>query len=120
MKMPRSIIYKPSKVYNDSKIAKEATSEKTFSSSLKKFLKELLIKVLLFGLTFLNLLSLIGVSYKGYVFLKYKIEKRTLEEENRRLNEEYKRLTSQDVLLEKAKSLNLRAPQEEDFLRIVK
>ncbi len=120
MKTQKYMIYKPSTLYTYSKTEKETISEKTSPFLLKEFLKEILIKILVLGLIFLNLISLAAAGYKGYVFFRYKVERKALEEENKQLNEEYKKLTSQDVLLEKAKSLGLRPPQEEDYLRIEK
>ncbi|MCX8041623.1 MAG: hypothetical protein N3A56_03925 [Thermodesulfobacteriaceae bacterium] len=119
MKMPKSIIYKPSIGPNYSSMERDFSSESSISS-LKEFLKECLLKSLIFILIFLNLLSWIAFGYQGYLFIKYKIERKTLERENKALREEYKKLTSQEVLLEKAKNLGLRAPQKEDYWKLEK
>lgn len=119
MKIPKSIIYKPSGGPNYSFTEREVSSEASIFS-LKEFLKECLVKSLIFVLIFLNFLSWIAFSYQGYLFIKYKLERKTLEKENTALREEYKKLTSQEVVLEKAKSLGLRAPQKEDYWKLEK
>lgn len=121
MKMPKSIIYKPSVNYSYSQVEKTfSESSSSLKFSLKQYLKEIVIKILIFLLIFLNFSFFIAVSYKGYMLFRFKIEKRALEKENKGLKEEYKKLTSQEVLLEKAKSLGLRVPQKEDYLRVEK
>lgn len=58
----------------------------------------------------------VGVAYKSFLYFKIKREKNTLLTERTLLEEELKRLTSQEVILSKARTLGLRPPQKEDYL----
>jgi cell division protein FtsB len=47
-----------------------------------------------------------------------RVEKNKLSQENVYLNSELTRLTSKEMLEEKAKKLGLRPPREKDFIRV--
>lgn len=57
-----------------------------------------------------------GVAYKSFIYFKIKKEKRALISEKVILEEQLNRLTSREIILDKAKKLGLRPPKEEDYI----
>lgn len=86
--------------------------------SLKERFLEWLGDFLLILLVVLLLILTVGIAYKSMVYFKIKLEKRTLNAERVQLERELSRLTSREVVLEKAKALGLREPQEYDIIRL--
>ncbi|BAU23185.1 hypothetical protein THC_0794 [Caldimicrobium thiodismutans] len=85
---------------------------------LRERLIETLEKVLLFFISILFLVLSIGVAYKTLVYFKIKSESRKLLLEKQVMEEELKRLTSREVILEKAKVLGLRKPEAGDIIKL--
>lgn len=56
------------------------------------------------------------VIYKGFIYLKIEREKKALLAEKIVLEERLKILTSRELVLDKAKKLGLRPPQEGDYI----
>lgn len=105
---------KPSLDYNYSTKRDKNTEE----ISLKERFLEWLGNFLLILLAVLFLIITIAIAYKALVFFKIKFEKRTLNAEKVQLERELSRLTSREVVSEKAKALGLREPQEHDIIRL--
>jgi len=79
-----------------------------FSSALEGFL------ILILSILFL--LVTIGIAYKSYLYIKIKKEKARVLAEKMVLEDELNRLTSREVLLEKARKLGLREPKKEEVI----
>jgi len=93
---------------NTSAKAESISLKERFSSALEGFLL-LFLSVLFFLITF-------GIAYKGYLYIKIKKEKARVLAEKMVLEEELNRLTSREVLLEKARKLGLREPKKEEVI----
>ncbi len=84
--------------------------------SLREKVLESLETLLLVILLSVFITVLGGLSYKGFVYFKIKREKASLLAEKNVLEERLKNLTSREIVLEKAKKLGLRPPQERDYI----
>lgn len=85
---------------------------------LREKLLESLEKAFLFLVSILFLVLSIGVAYKTLVYFKIKSESKRLLLEKQVMEEELKKLTSREVVLEKAKVLGLRKPEAGDFIKL--
>lgn len=105
---------KPGVTYN-AQVRREREVEKV---PFKERLMDMVETSLLIFLSIVFLVSTVAVAYKSLVYFKMKFDKRALAIEKSQLEQELKRLTSREVVLEKAKQLGLRPPQESDFIRL--
>lgn len=96
-------------VYKE-KTTQEISFKERFLESVETFILFLLISLFL-------VLS-VGVAYKSLLYIKVKNEKRVLLLEKNQLQEQLNRLTSREVVLEKAKKLGLRPPAEIDYINL--
>ncbi|MCS7150338.1 MAG: hypothetical protein RMI93_06330 [Caldimicrobium sp.] len=96
-------------------VKKDRETEKV---SLKDKIFEWGENLLLTVLAVVFLVLSVAVAYETLVYFKIKFEKRALGLEKVQLEKELNRLTSREVILEKAKTLGLRAPQEQDYIRL--
>lgn len=96
-------------------IRRERAEEK---SSLKDKAVDLLETALLLLLLCVFLVLTVAVAYKSIIYFKLKMEKRALSLERAQLDKELNQLTSREVLLEKARALGLRPPQDKEQIRL--
>lgn len=92
------------------------TNAKEESITLKERFSLALEGFLILILSVLFLLVTIGIAYKSYLYIKIKKEKARVIAEKMVLEEELNRLTSREVLLEKARKLGLREPKKEEVI----
>lgn len=104
---------KPNLGYNR---ALNKKSEETLT--LREKLAEYLEKALLIFLSVIFLVLTVGVAYKTLVYFKIKRESQKLILEKQVLEGELKKLTSREVILEKAKVLGLRKPERGDIITL--
>ena len=111
----KTLIYKPNIGYYHNSKKNNAKSETvSLKERVKIFLENLLI--LLLGIS-IFVLS-VGIAYNTYILAKLKVKKLSLLNENQALRKEYQYLTSKEVVLEKAKKLNLYPPKKENFIKL--
>ena len=84
---------------------------------IKSFLFSLVDKFIILILMIGIVLCGIGVAYKAYYLARLKTIKEELIKENAMLNNKYNQLLQRDVLLNKAKKLNLYPPTEKDIIK---
>lgn len=86
--------------------------------SLKELIKNFLINSFIFLLGILIFTFTVGIAYNTYLLIKLKTEKNSLITENKTLKKEYQFLTSQEMVLKKARTLGLYPPQEQDIIKL--
>jgi len=86
--------------------------------SLREVLIDYLEKGALLLLTVLFLVVSVFFAHKLYQYFMVRVEKNKLSQENVYLTSELTRLTSKEMLEEKAKKLGLRPPTEKDIIRV--
>jgi cell division protein FtsL len=96
----------------------KARSEERGEESLLEVLIDYLEKGALLLLTVLFLVVSVFFAHKLYQYFMVRVEKRKLSQENVYLTSELTRLTSKEMLEEKAKRLGLRPPREKDIIRV--
>ncbi len=106
---------KPDVAYKPTTTHKEKAKEEV---SLKEKLKERFEAFLLLLMIVLLLVSSVGVAYKSMLYFELKNEKRKLLFERAQLEELLNRLTSREILLEKAKKLGLRQATDRDTITL--
>ncbi|WP_038055406.1 hypothetical protein [Thermodesulfobacterium hydrogeniphilum] len=111
----KALHYKPDLEYNNIKSKSKKKKEKV---SFKELLKEFFLNVALLFFAILTVIFTAGIAYKSYILFKLKKEVYKLTQENQKLVKKYQYLTSRDIVLEKAKKLGLRPPQNRDYLRL--
>lgn len=94
---------------------REKTEERV---SLKERVLDFLETGLMILLLSVFLFLSVAVAYKSLVYFKIKMDRRALSSEKVQLEKELSQLTSREVLVEKAKALGLRPPQEKDEIRL--
>ncbi len=111
----KTLIYKPSvDYYHTSRKTNTKSETVSLKERVKIFLENLLI--LLLGIS-IFVLS-VGIAYNTYILAKLKVKKLSLLKENKALRKEYQYLTSREVVLKKAKKLNLYPPQKGDLIKL--
>lgn len=96
-------------------VKRERVEERvSYRERMLDFLETSLIVLLLAILLVLTTL----VAYKSLIYFKMKMDKRALSLERAQLEKELSQLTSREVLMEKAKALGLRPPQDKDQIRL--
>ncbi|MEZ0344078.1 MAG: hypothetical protein ABWJ99_04680 [Caldimicrobium sp.] len=96
------------KVSGKSKAEEKVSFREKMLETLETFLL-----VILFSLF---LVASGGVIYKSFIYFKIKKEKEALLAEKTVLEERLKNLTSREIVLDKARKLGLRPPQEGDYI----
>jgi cell division protein FtsL len=86
--------------------------------SLREVLIDYIEKGALLLLTVLFLVVSVFFAHKLYQYFMVRVEKNKLSQENVYLTSELTRLTSKEMLEEKAKKLGLRPPTEKDIIRV--
>ncbi|MCC6025360.1 MAG: hypothetical protein LM575_00120 [Caldimicrobium sp.] len=86
--------------------------------SLREVLIDYIEKGALLLLTVLFLVVSVFFAHKLYQYFMVRVEKSKLSQENVYLTSELTRLTSKEMLEEKAKKLGLRPPTEKDIIRV--
>ncbi len=93
-------------------------AERMEEENLKEVIIDYIEKGALLLLTLLFLVVSIFFAHKIYQYLIIKVEKNKLSQEYTYLTSEITRLTSREMLEEKAKKLGLRPPRENDIIRV--
>jgi cell division protein FtsL len=96
----------------------KARIEEMGEESLREVLIDYVEKGALLLLTVLFLVVSVFFAHKLYQYFMVRVEKRKLSQENVYLTSELTRLTSKEMLEEKAKRLGLRPPREKDIIRV--
>ncbi|MGC8871396.1 MAG: hypothetical protein ACP5KO_00165 [Caldimicrobium sp.] len=84
--------------------------------SLKERIREAFESLLLIILFSILIVATAGVAYKSFIYFKVKREKNHRLAEKMVLEEQLNKLTSREILLDKARKLGLRPPKEEDYI----
>lgn len=103
---------------NPTVLKPKARTEERRKESLREVLIDYIEKGALLLLTVLFLVVSVFFAHKLYQYFMVRVEKNKLSQENVYLNSELTRLTSKEMLEEKAKKLGLRPPREKDFIRV--
>ncbi|QER41659.1 hypothetical protein F1847_02450 [Thermodesulfobacterium sp. TA1] len=113
----RTLVYRP---HLDSKSNKTSTDQKknTEKVCLKDWIKQWVFNVSLILTVVLLFVMSVATAYKTYVWIRLKVEKHQLLSKNKELKSQFYSLTSREVVLEKAKKLGLRPPQEGDYISL--
>jgi len=106
---------KPTINYPAPQANKKRAEEKV---SLKERVVETFETFLLVLLFSIFMVATMGVAYKSFIYFKIKREKSLLLTESSLLEEELKKLTAREVVLEKARELGLRPPTEKDYIHL--
>jgi cell division protein FtsL len=96
----------------------KARSEERGEESLREVLIDYIEKGVLLLLTVLFLVVSVFFAHKLYQYFMVRVEKNKLSQENVYLTSELTRLTSKEMLEEKAKKLGFRPPTEKDIIRV--
>jgi len=96
----------------------KARSEERGEESLREVLIDYIEKGALLLLTVFFLVVSVFFAHKLYQYFMVRVEKNKLSQENVYLTSELTRLTSKEMLEEKAKKLGLRPPTEKDIIRV--
>jgi cell division protein FtsL len=99
-------------------VSKPKARSEEREESLREVLIDYIEKGALLLLTVLFLVVSVFFAHKLYQYFMVRVEKNKLSQENVYLTSELTRLTSKDVLEEKAKRLGLRPPREKDIIRV--
>ena len=86
-------------------------------TDIKSFLLSLIDKFIIIILMIGIVLCGIGVAYKAYYLARLKTIKQELIKENEGLNSKYNQLLQRNILLNKAKKLNLYPPTKKDIIK---
>jgi cell division protein FtsL len=103
---------------NPTVLKPKARTEERRKESLREVLIDYIEKGALLILTVLFLVVSVFFAHKLYQYFMVRVEKNKLSQENVYLNSELTRLTSKEILEEKAKKLGLRPPTERDIIRV--
>jgi cell division protein FtsL len=96
----------------------KARLEEKGEESLREVLIDYIEKGTLLLLTVFFLVVSVFFAHKLYQYFMVRVEKNRLSQENVYLTSELTRLTSKEMLEEKAKKLGLRPPREKDIIRV--
>lgn len=99
-------------------VSKPKVRSEEREESLREVLIDYLEKGALLLLTVLFLVVSVFFAHKLYQYFMVRVEKNKLSQENVYLTSELTRLTSKEMLEEKAKKLGLRPPTEKDIIRV--
>ncbi len=99
-------------------VSKPKVRSEEREESLREVLIDYLEKGALLLLTVLFLVVSVFFAHKLYQYFMVRVEKNKLSQENVYLTSELTRLTSKEMLEEKAKKLGLRPPREKDIIRV--
>jgi len=99
-------------------VSKPKVRSEEREESLREVLIDYLEKGALLLLTVLFLVVSVFFAHKLYQYFMVRVEKDKLSQENVYLTSELTRLTSKEMLEEKAKKLGLRPPTEKDIIRV--
>ncbi|MFZ8832161.1 MAG: hypothetical protein ACO2OY_08450 [Thermodesulfobacteriaceae bacterium] len=103
---------------NPTVLKPKVRTEERRKESLREVLIDYIEKGALLLLTVLFLVVSVFFAHKLYQYFMVRVEKNKLSQENVYLNSELTRLTSKEMLEEKAKKLGLRPPTEKDIIRV--
>lgn len=99
-------------------VSKPKVRSEEREESLREVLIDYIEKGALLLLTVLFLVVSVFFAHKLYQYFMVRVEKNKLSQENVYLTSELTRLTSKEMLEEKAKKLGLRPPTEKDIIRV--
>ena len=99
-------------------VSKPKARSEEREESLREVLIDYIEKGALLLLTVLFLVVSVFFAHKLYQYFMVRVEKNKLSQENVYLTSELTRLTSKEMLEEKAKKLGLRPPTEKDIIRV--
>ncbi|WP_022855687.1 hypothetical protein [Thermodesulfobacterium thermophilum] len=111
----KTLVYKP---HLDRRVNQVSSSQKKNVAKFcfKEWIKQLTFNTALILTTVLLFVMSVATAYKTYVWIKLKVEKHQLLSKNKELKNQFYSLTSREIVLEKAKKLGLRPPQNGDYI----